>query len=59
MDDIQKLKLKLLEMYQGDLVNAKLAFNFIIEAPLGADYDLDKLKINYNKKSDGKRTSVD
>lgn len=31
MNDIQKLKLKLLEIYQGDLVNAKLAFKFIME----------------------------
>lgn len=54
MNDIQKLKLKLLEMYQGDLVNAKLAFNFIV----GLDFDLDKYRI-INKQEDGKRTSMD
>lgn len=59
LTELQKLKLELLKMYDGDLVNAKLAFNFIMEAPSGADYDLDKLKINYNKKLDGKRTFMD
>lgn len=54
LTELQKLKLELLKMYDGDLVNAKLAFNFIA----GLDFDLDKYRI-LNKQKDGERTSVD
>lgn len=54
LTELQKLKLELLKMYDGDLVNAKLAFNFIT----GLDFDLDKYRI-INKQEDGKRTSMD
>lgn len=54
LTELQKLKLELLKMYDGDLVNAKLAFAFIA----GLDFDLDKYRI-LNKQEDGKRTQVD
>lgn len=53
LTELQKLKLELLKMYDGDLVNAKLAFNFIA----GLDFDLDKYRLN--KQENVKRTSVD
>lgn len=53
LTELQKLKLELLKMYDGDLVNAKLAFNFIA----GLDFNLDKYRLN--KQENVKRASVD
>lgn len=53
LTELQKLKLELLKMYDGDVVSAKLAYFFIIDT---TDI-INKYKIKKDK--DGKGTFMD